>query len=318
MTSKPQLEAVSAEDAAMINEKPSKRPSGKRDMDEDDDDDDDESDSDVSMVNVDFDFYNLNPDVDQITVKRFLRQTLSTDEEMIDVHPLATLILEEASRMRVGSSIKTDGEESDPWGLLAAVDINRNRTNPSLSSLLTYFTSTLSPRSPLRIFFDVSSSPAISNSPFLLFSLRMLNLPLPLIPPLYTMLLSELTEAEESGRIPKITHFLLWGRGYRLEGNEESNGLDMVDGDVKGKGNGKGGQKRKRQQSGMIGLGSGSFPYHPEEEFIDKVASHVHTYPFKNSQKRDDDSLGVEQYGRLILVERDNLARAVKAMTDVK
>jgi len=32
--------------------------------------------------------------------------------------------------MGVGTSIKTDGEESDPWGLVAIIDINRNRVCP--------------------------------------------------------------------------------------------------------------------------------------------------------------------------------------------
>jgi hypothetical protein len=67
----------------------------------------------------------------RIALKRLLRQTLSHDEEIIDVHPLASLILSEGVRMGVGTSIKTDGEESDPWGLVAIVDINRNRVRSS-------------------------------------------------------------------------------------------------------------------------------------------------------------------------------------------
>ena len=30
-------------------------------------------------------------------------------------------------RLGAGSSIKTEGEESDPWGLVAVVDIEKNR-----------------------------------------------------------------------------------------------------------------------------------------------------------------------------------------------
>lgn len=63
----------------------------------------------------------------RIAVKRLLRQHLSHDDELIDVHPLAELILSEGVRMGAGSSIKTDGEESDPWALVAVVDIARNR-----------------------------------------------------------------------------------------------------------------------------------------------------------------------------------------------
>jgi protein BCP1 len=66
----------------------------------------------------------------RIALKRLLRQTLSHDEELIDVHPLASLILSEGVRLGAGSSIKTDGEESDPWGLVAVVDIARMVDTP--------------------------------------------------------------------------------------------------------------------------------------------------------------------------------------------
>ena len=52
----------------------------------------------------------------------------------------------------------------------------------------------------------------------------MLNLPLPLIPPLYKMLMSELKESEVA---PEFTHYLIWGRGYRLQGDEQGMGLDL-------------------------------------------------------------------------------------------
>jgi protein BCP1 len=65
----------------------------------------------------------------RIALKRLLRQSLSHDEEIVDVHPLASLILSEGVRMSVGSSIKTDGEESDPWGLVAIIDIPRNKVD---------------------------------------------------------------------------------------------------------------------------------------------------------------------------------------------
>jgi protein BCP1 len=74
----------------------------------------------------------------------------------------------------------------------------------------------------------------MASRPALLFSLRLLNLPLPLLPPLYKMLLSELSEGQEESQGRGFTHWVLWGRGYRLEGSEEGMGLDMqVDGWVR-------------------------------------------------------------------------------------
>ena len=95
-----------------------------------------------------------------------------------------------------------------------------------------------------------SPSPALQNRPALVFSLRTLNLPLPLIPPLYKMTLEELTV--------HFSHWLIWGRGYRLEGTEEDMGLQMDKH-----------ENNKRLTTNT--LKAGSFPYHPEEEFLEKV-----------------------------------------------
>lgn len=105
--------------------------------------------------------------------------------------------------------------------------------------MLDYLLSTVPSHNPIRMVLDSSASPAFSSVPALIFSMRMLNLPLPLIPPLYKMMLDELEAAErriEKGKgkegeavLPRFTHFLLWGRGYRLEGSEEGMGLDMHD-----------------------------------------------------------------------------------------
>lgn len=96
--------------------------------------------------------------------------------------------------------------------------------NPAFKPFMDYLRSTLSTNSPLHLLLDPSPSPAFNSHPALVFSLRMLNLPLPLIPPLYKMLLSEL---KESPSAPKFTHWLVWGRGYRLEGSEQGMGLDL-------------------------------------------------------------------------------------------
>lgn len=179
------------------------------------------------MINVDFDFYNLNPDVDQyvalstqltsrIAIKRLLRQTLSHDDELVDVHPLADLILSEGTRLKAGSTIKTDGQESDPWGMLAVVDTKKCQDDAGYKSLLTYLLSH-NPPAPIKAALD-GSGPSTG----LLFSMRMLNMPVPLIPPLYKMMGDELAETGT-----KFDQYLLWGRGYKLEGSEEAMGLDV-------------------------------------------------------------------------------------------
>ena len=217
----------------------------------------------------------------RIAVKRLLRQHLSHDDELIDVHPLAERILSEGVRLSCGSTIKTDGEESDPWGLLSIIDIVANRvfsgrsgadgkTKPSFKPFLDYLISTLPSQSPIRSILDPSSSSTPAPHPAIIFSLRLLNLPLPLLPPLYKMLLSEL----EAEGIPRFTHFLLWGRGYRLEGTEPNMGLEMDTSGVptlnRKIGNGK--KAKRKNGPALADLDKGSFLYHTEEEYMDRVS----------------------------------------------
>lgn len=85
------------------------------------------------------------------------------------------------------------------------------------------------------------------------------------------MLGQELAEGRKEGReIPDFTYYLVWGRGYKLEGTEEAMGLEMD-----GANNG-GGKKKKSKASArppMTPLQAGTFPYHQEEEFLDRVSS---------------------------------------------
>lgn len=49
---------------------------------------------------------------------------------------------------------------------------------------------------------------------------------------------------------------------------------------------------------------------------IDARAVAVHAYPLKTAAPRDDESFGVDQFGRLVLVETGKLAEAVGAMEE--
>ncbi|KAF8831722.1 hypothetical protein HHX47_DHR1000876 [Lentinula edodes] len=73
--------------------------------------DESDSDSDVSMIDVDFDFFNPNPNVDYQAVKRLLVQLFQRDADLFHLHELTELIL---SQPTIGTTVKTDGQESDP------------------------------------------------------------------------------------------------------------------------------------------------------------------------------------------------------------
>jgi len=73
------------------------------------------------MVNVDFDFCNLHPTVDYQAIKRLLGQLFQQDAEGLNTHEFTELIL---SQSGMGTTVKTDGEESDPLALLTVLNMH--------------------------------------------------------------------------------------------------------------------------------------------------------------------------------------------------
>ncbi len=76
------------------------------------------------MVNVDFDFFAPNPEVDYIAFKRLLMQLFQSDSELLAVHDLADLIL---SQPAIGSTVKTDGEDGDPYAFLSVLNMHAHQ-----------------------------------------------------------------------------------------------------------------------------------------------------------------------------------------------
>ena len=90
-------------------------------------DDDDDSDNDnQKTVDVDFDFFDPNPQTDYHSLLRLLRQLFQSDADahQLALHALTELIL---AQPLVGTSIKTDGMESDPLAFLTVLNLSVHR-----------------------------------------------------------------------------------------------------------------------------------------------------------------------------------------------
>ena len=79
-----------------------------------------DSDSEGSLINVDFDFFDPQQ-VDFLALKRLLAQLFQADTELLYIHELAELIL---SQPLVGTTVKTDGRESDPYAILTVLNMH--------------------------------------------------------------------------------------------------------------------------------------------------------------------------------------------------
>ena len=70
---------------------------------------------------MDFDYFDPNPKIDYQAFKRLLTQLYSRDSPLFHIHDLVELIL---SQPTVGTTIKTDGIESDPYALLTVLNMH--------------------------------------------------------------------------------------------------------------------------------------------------------------------------------------------------
>lgn len=78
-----------------------------------------ESSDEEEIVNVDFDFFSPK-EIDFQAVKNLLRQLFGADSQSFDLSSIAGIII---SQRDLGSTVKTDGEESDPYALLTVINL---------------------------------------------------------------------------------------------------------------------------------------------------------------------------------------------------
>lgn len=92
-------------------------------------DENSDSEDSVDFVNVDFEFYDPNPEVDYHALNRLLRQLFQTDAELFHLHDFSELIL---GQPLVGSTVKTDGKETDPYAFLTVLNMYIHRVSEFL------------------------------------------------------------------------------------------------------------------------------------------------------------------------------------------
>ncbi|CAJ0755419.1 10877_t:CDS:2, partial [Entrophospora sp. SA101] len=75
------------------------------------------------IINVDFDFFDPK-DSDFHSIKTLLKQLFSSDSELFELSELTELIVNQPS---VGTTVKVDGSDSDPFAFLTVLNINEHK-----------------------------------------------------------------------------------------------------------------------------------------------------------------------------------------------
>ena len=133
---------------------------------------------------------------------------------------------------------------------------------------------------------------------------RVLNVPSEVVPPMYKMLLEEITWALEEKEPYQFTHYLIFSKTYQ----EIASSLDEEET-----------QRSKKQKKEMKRIPLETFHFHPEDGIFERhsVAHGSFTYVkevAESDSKRAFQETGIKPQGHMILVDAIQFNDAVEAL----
>jgi protein BCP1 len=135
---------------------------------------------------------------------------------------------------------------------------------------------------------------------------RLINIPAEVVPPMYTMLLEEISWALEEKEPYNFSHYLILSKTYE----EVESKLDAQESRP---------QKKKKKTAGS----NEKFYFHAEDEVLEKHTLCHGTFEYTHKQaegasdsKRAFQDFGIKPAGSFMLIEEGKFGDAVKAITD--
>lgn len=83
------------------------------------------------MLDVEFEWFDPQPDVDFQGLKTLCRQLFDIDNQLFELSALADLIL---SQPLLGSTVKVDGNETDPYAFLTVLSLHVHKVRPNVGT----------------------------------------------------------------------------------------------------------------------------------------------------------------------------------------
>ena len=249
-------------------------------------------------VNVDFDFFDLNPDVDFHATKNLLRQLFGDDSVEFDLSSLADLILKDNS---VGTCIKTDGKESDPFALLSVINISNNLENSTVKKLVAYVLDKTNNQPKFNVLLRKLLGDK-KNKIALIVSERLINMPVEVVPPMYKMLHEEMESAEDAHEKYEFDYFLVVSKVYEMVGAKEQEDAKTT----------------KKKKAGADTTKEMDY-FHYEDLVLEANSIHHGYYPYTHVSQETDSRRVFTEYGldpqlSLILLSKDQLQKSVGEM----
>ncbi|KAK6085601.1 hypothetical protein SCUP515_00708 [Seiridium cupressi] len=259
--------------------------------------DESSDDEDFDIVNVDFEWFNFDPEIDFHGTKSLLRQLLDVDSQLFDISGLADLIL---SQNTIGSTVKVDGKETDPYAMLTALNVQEHKEKKPLADLVKYIGEKAKATESLSQLPELLGS---GKHVGLVLSERLINMPSEISPPMYNLLIDEIEAAVEDKEPYEFSHYLILSKVY----HEIESTLDVLD--------------ERKKKKGKV-ADPAVFYFHPEDEVLARYAVASGSYTFtKHSEavadsKRAFQEMGIQPKGFLLLIEAGKFADAAKAINE--
>ncbi|EGX47159.1 hypothetical protein AOL_s00097g205 [Orbilia oligospora ATCC 24927] len=278
------------------------------------------SDTEKDLINIDFEFFDPLPH-DFHGIKLLLRQLFDADSQLLDLSALTDLILDQKL---VGSTVKVDGREGDPYSFLSVVNLGLHFDTPAVKSLVTYLHSQ-STSTPLHELLTPLFTPKEDGKEqeetrlAIILSERLINMPPDVSPPSYKMLLEEISYAVEDNEPYNFTHYLLLSKVYtEIESSlpqsssppPSSKRLKHSSSSKKSKS-----KSKNNNNKGLI------FNFHPEDDvFLNNSIGEL-TYKYKHEppeesadSKRAFQDVGILPRGRMVLMTKEGFEKAVEGL----
>ncbi|KAF8983422.1 Mss4p nuclear export [Entomortierella lignicola] len=295
--------------------------------DEDGSNDDSGSDGDMEdIIDVDFEFFDPKEN-DFHAVKNLLGQYFASDAILFALSELSELIV---SQPNVGTTIKVNGVDSDPYSILTVLNMNQhlynihNVASSASDAASTDKASSSATSKPSQVMTQIRDyvftkskqneklharlkdllSTGSKKEVGLILSERFINMPVETAPPMWKMMLEEIKWATDEGLPFNFEYYLLLSPTY----HEVAPKTDLEEDTPKP-------SKKKTKMADPV-----TFFFHPEEEMLQQYAEFTQDFklttpPTVAESKNTFEDYGIAPARRMMLIHKDKIPEVVQLMT---
>jgi protein BCP1 len=248
------------------------------------------------VVNVEFEFFDPR-EGDFHTIKRFWSQLLGPDQELLSTSALAEMVV---AQKLIGTCIKVDGSESDPYAVLTVLNLTEHGQKAHIRQLVDYLVERCQKHEQIVQILQgaYQRQPGGWKDVAFLFSERLINMPVQLVPPMFKMLAEEIQWALEDHEPYEFEWYLLLSKIYREVAPTADD--DLPDGPLPT-------GKRKKAKKELL-----TCYYHAEDEIIEQFAEFKHDFNFKKPAPVADAMRAFQE--RLYCIRREKMPSLLAAL----